>query len=43
MGNPGGVSSSILVGIVLGYPGLQENAGKLWTNTQFQFLLNICK
>jgi hypothetical protein len=43
MDNQGGVSSSILVNIVLGYLGLQKNAGKLWTNAQFQFLLDICK
>jgi hypothetical protein len=28
--NQGGASSSILINIVLGYPRLQENAGKLW-------------
>jgi hypothetical protein len=38
-----GVASSLLVSLVLEHPGLQENADKLWTNAQFQFLLDICE
>jgi hypothetical protein len=40
MDSQGGDVSSLLVSLV---PRLQENAGKLWKNAQFQFLLDICE
>jgi len=41
MDNQGGVSPSIPISI--GHLVLQKNVGKLWTNAQFLFLLDICK
>jgi hypothetical protein len=43
MDNQGGASSSIPISIVLGHLRLQKKVGKLWTNAQFLFLLDICK
>jgi hypothetical protein len=43
MDNQGCASSSLIVSIVPKYPGRQENAGRLWTNAQFQFLLDTCE
>lgn len=43
MDNQGAASSSIPISIVLGHLVLQKNVGKLWTNPQFLFLLDICE
>jgi len=43
MDNQGGASPSTPISIVPRHLGLQENASRLWTNAQFQFLLDICK
>jgi hypothetical protein len=43
MDNQGGASSSLLASIVPKHLGHQENANRLRTNAQFQFLLDICK
>jgi hypothetical protein len=43
MDNERGVSSSVLISLVPEYPRLQKNANKLWTDAQFQFLLDICE
>jgi hypothetical protein len=44
MDSQGGASSASLpVSIVPEHLGLQENAGRLSTNAQFQFFLDICK
>jgi hypothetical protein len=43
MDNQGGASSSIPINIVPRHLGLQENGSRLWTNAQFQFLLDICE
>jgi hypothetical protein len=43
MDNQGDASSFIPMSIFSGHLGLQENASRVWTNAQFQFLLNICE
>jgi hypothetical protein len=43
MNSQGGASSSLPVSIVPEHPGLQANVGRLWTNAQFQFFLDICE
>lgn len=39
----GGFSFSIPISTVPAHPNFQENVGRLWTNAQFQFFLDICE